>query len=99
MTPLCFANAEDFRRRALTVVDQDPGQAEWLVLNAESNVVDLTAPMPSTNSGTELLRRGIVFAMARSNKTCVNFRPPVFDIGEAPYLYDIAYRSAVPSWR
>lgn len=42
--PLCFANAEDFRRRALTVVDQDPGQVEWFVLNAESNVeVDLTA--------------------------------------------------------
>ncbi|KCF85349.1 sulfate-transport ABC transporter transmembrane protein [Mycobacterium tuberculosis KT-0026] len=64
--PLCFANAEDFRRRALTVVDQDPGQVEWFVLNAESNVeVDLTALDALDQLRTELLRRGIVFAMAR----------------------------------
>ena len=52
--PLCFANAEDFRRRALRSVDDaqvaeelaersgenggDPHPIEWFVLNAEANV-------------------------------------------------------------
>ena len=42
--PLCFANAEDFRRRALQAVDQYPQPVEWFVLNAEANVeIDMTA--------------------------------------------------------
>src|SRR5213078_1099742 len=40
--PLCFANAEDFRRRALDAVAQSPTPDQWFVLNAESNVeIDL----------------------------------------------------------
>jgi high affinity sulfate transporter 1 len=64
--PLCFANAEDFRRRALAAVDDDPVPVEWFVLNAEANVeVDLTALDALDRLRAELARRGIVFAMAR----------------------------------
>lgn len=64
--PLCFANAEDFRRRALAAVDQSPTPVLWFVLNAEANVeVDLTAMDALDRLRLECERRGIVFAMAR----------------------------------
>ena len=64
--PLCFANADDFRRRALAAVDGAPGPVRWFVLNAEANVeVDLTALDALESLRSELARRGIVFAMAR----------------------------------
>jgi SulP family sulfate permease len=65
-SPLFFANAEDFRERAMTAVKDYPGRVEWFVLNAEANVeVDLTALDALDQLRTELERRGIVFAMAR----------------------------------
>lgn len=65
-SPLFFANAEDFRTRALAAVDDAPGPVEWFVLNAESNVeVDLTALDAVEELRAELDRRGVVFAMAR----------------------------------
>jgi len=64
--PLCFANAEDFRKRALQAVDTNPVPVEWFVLNAEANVeVDLTALEAMDQLRAELSSRGIVFAMAR----------------------------------
>jgi len=64
--PLCFANAQDFHRRALAAVDRNGGLVEWFVLNAEANVeVDLTALDALDQLRDELSRRGIVFAMAR----------------------------------
>ena len=64
--PLCFANAEDFRKRALQAVDANPVPVEWFVLNAEANVeVDLTALDALEQLRAELTRRGVVFAMAR----------------------------------
>ena len=64
--PLCFANAEDFRRRALAAVADSPQPVRWFVLNAEANVeVDLTALDALESLRSELARRGIVFAMAR----------------------------------
>jgi high affinity sulfate transporter 1 len=64
--PLCFANAQDFRRRALAAVDHNAGAVEWFILNAEANVeVDLTALDSLDQLRVELERRGIVFAMAR----------------------------------
>ena len=64
--PLFFANAENFRERALAAVDEYPGAVEWFVLNAEANVeVDLTALDALDQLRAELERRGIVFAMAR----------------------------------
>ncbi|WP_414641786.1 SulP family inorganic anion transporter [Amycolatopsis sp.] len=61
--PLCFANAEDFRRRALAATD---GATRWFVLNAEANVeLDVTAADALDRLREELGRRGVVFAMAR----------------------------------
>jgi high affinity sulfate transporter 1 len=64
--PLCFANAENFRQRALASAEASPTPVEWFVLNAEANVeVDLTAIDTLDELRAELDRRGIVFAMAR----------------------------------
>jgi MFS superfamily sulfate permease-like transporter len=64
--PLFFANAEDFRTRALVAVDENPDPVRWFVLNAEANVdVDLTALDAVDQLRQDLDRRGIVFAMAR----------------------------------
>jgi high affinity sulfate transporter 1 len=64
--PLCFANAENFRHRALAAVDASPTPVEWFVLNAEANVeVDLTAVDALDELRAQLEGRGIVFALAR----------------------------------
>jgi high affinity sulfate transporter 1 len=64
--PLCFANAQDFRRRAMAAVEQDHARVEWFVLNAEANVeVDLTALDALDQLRDELSRKGITFTMAR----------------------------------
>ncbi|MFF0533328.1 SulP family inorganic anion transporter [Nocardia amikacinitolerans] len=67
--PLCFANAEDFRRRALGALEQqatDEHPVRWFVLNAEANVeVDLTALDALDQLRAELTARGVRFAMAR----------------------------------
>ena len=64
--PLFFANAADFRRRALAAIEDSPQPVRWFLLNAESNVeVDLTALDALEQMRTECERRGIVFAMAR----------------------------------
>ena len=64
--PLFFANAEDFRMRAMAAVDTNPDPVRWFVLNAEANVeVDLTALDAVDQLRQDLARRGIVFAMAR----------------------------------
>jgi SulP family sulfate permease len=65
-SPLFFANAEDFRRRALAAVDEAPWPVEWLLLNTEANVeVDLTAVDALEDLRAELAGRGIVLALAR----------------------------------
>ncbi|MET7772744.1 sulfate permease [Nocardia sp. NPDC005366] len=68
--PLCFANAEDFRRRAVAAVSSwsaaGGAPVRWFVLNAEANVeVDLTALDAVEQLRSELAEQGIVFAMAR----------------------------------
>jgi sulfate permease, SulP family len=64
--PLFFANAENFRERALAAVGKYPGEVDWFLLNAEAIVeVDLTALDALEQLRAELERRGIVFAMAR----------------------------------
>lgn len=64
--PLCFANAEDFRRRALVAVDHAEGKLYWFVLNSEANVeVDVTAVDAVEQLRGELDRRGVTFALAR----------------------------------
>ncbi|MET7328290.1 sulfate permease [Nonomuraea sp. NPDC005650] len=65
-SPLFFANAQDFHRRALAAVDQQADPVHWFVLNTEANVeVDITALDAVDSLRQELDRRGIVFAMAR----------------------------------
>jgi SulP family sulfate permease len=65
-SPLFFANAEDFKRRALAAVRDAHPPAEWLVINAEANVqVDLTALDALDELRTELARHGVQTALAR----------------------------------
>ncbi|MEU5281174.1 sulfate permease [Streptomyces asoensis] len=65
-SPLFFANAEDFRRRALAAVDQQSDPVRWFVLNTEANVeVDITALDAVDELRRELGDRGVVFALAR----------------------------------
>ncbi len=64
--PLCFANAEDFRRRALAAADRPPGPLRWFVLNVEANVeVDFTALEAVDALRQDIAERGAVFALAR----------------------------------
>ncbi|ALI24627.1 Sulfate transporter [Mycolicibacterium fortuitum] len=63
---LFFANAENFRERALAAVEAAEGPVEWFVLNAEAQVdPDLTAVDALEQLRQDLTARGIVFAMAR----------------------------------
>ncbi|SNY59179.1 high affinity sulphate transporter 1 [Paractinoplanes atraurantiacus] len=65
-SPLFFANAENFRRRALAAVRDHDGPVAWFVLNTEANVeVDITALDAVERLRRELEGRGIVFALAR----------------------------------
>ncbi|MDQ0834272.1 SulP family sulfate permease [Streptomyces achromogenes] len=65
-SPLFFANAENFRRRALAAVDEQGEPVRWFVLNTEANVeVDITALDAVDDLRRELAHRGIVFALAR----------------------------------
>lgn len=64
--PLCFANAEDFRRRAMSAVITAGETVEWFILSAEANVdVDLTALDALDRLRKDLSDKGIVFVMAR----------------------------------
>jgi SulP family sulfate permease len=64
--PLFFANAEDFKRRALASLERADGPVEWLILNAEANVeVDLTSVDALDELRNELQRRDVVLALAR----------------------------------
>jgi high affinity sulfate transporter 1 len=64
--PLCFANADDFRRRAMAAVDGAAGPVRWLLLNVEANVeIDLTAADALRALHDELGDHGVVLALAR----------------------------------
>ncbi|MEW1951861.1 SulP family inorganic anion transporter [Terrabacter sp. NPDC080008] len=67
-SPLFFANADDFVKRAVAVVDKAEAHeaVEWFLLNAEANTeVDLTAADALETLRSTLADRGIRFAMAR----------------------------------
>lgn len=65
-SPLFFANADNFRRRALDALDEGAGQTEWFVLNAEAiNEIDLTALDALESVRSALAAHGITFALAR----------------------------------
>ncbi|MET8765722.1 sulfate permease [Streptomyces sp. NPDC004658] len=72
-SPLFFANAEDFRRRAMAAVDEQAGSVRWFVLNTEANVeVDITALDAVDELRRELTGSGIVFALARVKQELLN---------------------------
>jgi sulfate permease, SulP family len=65
--PLFFANAEDFKQRALEAIDAADPPVEWFLLNTEANTeVDLTAVDALEEVRKTLAERGIVFALARA---------------------------------
>jgi SulP family sulfate permease len=65
-SPLFFANAQDFTRRALASIDSAPTPTRWFLLNAEANIaVDLTAVDTLEALRQQVEGRGIIFAMAR----------------------------------
>ncbi|ROO84621.1 high affinity sulfate transporter 1 [Actinocorallia herbida] len=64
-SPLFFANAEDFRRRALAAADAPAERPAWFLLNAEAIIeVDSTALEALGDLAADLARRGIVLALA-----------------------------------
>ncbi len=64
--PLCFANAENFKRRALEAIESEVNPVEWFVLNMEANVeIDITAIDILSELRDELAAKNITFAMAR----------------------------------
>ena len=64
--PLCFANAEHFRSRALAALQAEREPVEWFVLNAEAIVeIDITAADVLLELEKTLQERGIHFALAR----------------------------------
>ncbi|MFQ4142519.1 solute carrier family 26 protein [Chlorogloeopsis sp. ULAP02] len=64
--PLCFANAENFKRRALEAIEAEAVPVEWFVLNTEAIAeVDITALDTLAELQSELAARDIIFAMAR----------------------------------
>ncbi|BAZ41498.1 sulfate transporter [Calothrix sp. NIES-4101] len=64
--PLCFANVENFKRRALAAIESETTPVEWFVLNTEAIAeVDITAIDTLTEFHSELTARGITFAMTR----------------------------------
>jgi SulP family sulfate permease len=68
-SPLFFANAQDFRRRALAAVADQKEPVRWFVLNVEANVeVDSTGLDALDDVRAELTDRGVVFALARAKQ-------------------------------
>ncbi len=64
--PLCFANGQDFRTKALAAVDDQPEPVQWFLLNAEAIVeLDMTAAEAFQQLVNDLRKRQIVFSMAR----------------------------------
>ena len=65
-SPLFFANAQDFLKRALEAVEDAETPPEWFLLNAEANVdVDLTSVDALEQLRQTLADRGIELALAR----------------------------------
>lgn len=64
--PLFFADAENFRQRALRSVEEAASPVHWFVLNAEANTeIDFTAVDVLEELRVELVERGIALALAR----------------------------------
>jgi sulfate permease, SulP family len=99
--PLCFANAEDFRRRALAAADRQESPVRWFVLNVEANVeVDFTALEAMDAVREEITARGGVFALARVKQDLLA-RLQAFGLAEkiGPQLLFPTLPTAVDAYR
>jgi sulfate permease, SulP family len=66
--PLFFANATRFRERLATMIEQNPGREEWVVLDFEGiGEIDTTALEMLEELSAELVKSGVVIAVARAN--------------------------------
>ncbi|NJN20349.1 MAG: sulfate permease [Leptolyngbya sp. RL_3_1] len=64
--PICFANIENFKRRALAAIAAESTPVEWFVLSTEAIAeIDITAADMLTELHQELAAQGITFALAR----------------------------------
>jgi high affinity sulfate transporter 1 len=64
--PLCFANADHFRRRALEAIEAEREPVRWFILNAEAIIeIDSTAVEALRELSQELRSRDIHMGMAR----------------------------------
>lgn len=64
--PLCFANAENFRQRAMQAIAAETTPVEWFVLNADAILeIDITAVDMLKELHQELTAQQITFAMGR----------------------------------
>ncbi|MFG6102805.1 solute carrier family 26 protein [Leptothoe sp. EHU-05/26/07-4] len=64
--PICFANVENFKRRAMAAIEAEQERVEWFVLNTEAIAeIDITAADMLVELHQELCNQGIVFALAR----------------------------------
>ena len=64
--PLCFANVEDFKQRALQAIDDEKTPVEWFVLNTEAIAeIDITAADMLLELHQELKNRKILFGLMR----------------------------------
>jgi MFS superfamily sulfate permease-like transporter len=94
--PLCFANADDFHRRALAAARQQPEPLRWFVLNVKANVeVDFTALEALDTIREEVTGQGAVFALARVKQDLLA-RLQAFGLGrqdpDRPAVPDFAHR-------
>jgi SulP family sulfate permease len=66
--PLFFANSERFRERLARMLEQNPGEEEWIVLDFEGvGDVDATALEMLYELSAELRAKGMTVAIARAN--------------------------------
>lgn len=66
-SPLFFANAEDFERRALDAVEEARPPARWLLLNAEGIIeVDITGLDALADLCRRCQQKGVVVAVVRA---------------------------------
>ncbi|WP_338441671.1 solute carrier family 26 protein [Synechococcus elongatus IITB4] len=69
---LCFANAEDFKRRVLIAIATATQPVQWLLLNAEAIIdLDVTAADKLLELVRELQQRGVTLTIARAKQELI----------------------------
>lgn len=64
--PLFFANAENFKNRALRAIASETDPVQWFILNTEAIIeIDITAADVLEELRQELAKKGIIFGLAK----------------------------------